>query len=164
MNEMLHASVMLTVSGRKPLLAVSTVARAVCEGLDACVSAAPGRLWGYVVLPNALRLVLGPCEKTALSLFVTRVKTQTTARALPLIRRAEDPDLLDGVLYFNPVWGGALYRLWQSGFHCIWLHSPAQVRRSLQQLREAPWQAGLIAAGGTWPYYRLFDPDCRSIR
>ncbi len=157
MKAMLYASVMLTVPGRKPLLAIPAVARASCEGLEACTPAAPGRLWGYVALPDSLRLVLGPCEETALSLFVTRVKAQTTARVLPLIRRAEDPDLLDVVLRFNPVWGGALYRLWQSGFHCTWLHSPAQLHRTLQQLREAPLRAGLIAAGEVWPHCR-FSP------
>lgn len=162
MKAALPVSVMLTVTGRTPLLAAPRLARAVCAGLDACVAAAPGRLWGYVVLPDAARLVLGPCDETALHFFVARVKAETTARVLPLLYRAEDPDLLDVVLHFNPVWGGALYRLWENGFHCIWLYDPAQVRRAMQQLREAPEQAGLIAAGNTWPHSHFYL-DSRSI-
>jgi hypothetical protein len=138
------------------LLAAPPLARAVCEGLDAWNWTAPGFLKGYVVLPDSLRLVLGPCDEVALQRFVAEIKAETTARVLPLLRRIEDPDMLDVVLRFNPVWGGALYRLWQAGFHCTWLHDPVQVRRALQRLREAPLRAGLIAAGDTWPYGRFF--------
>lgn len=156
MNDLLHARLMLTVPGRKPLLAAPSLARAVCEGLDAWNRAAPDLLKGYVALPDSLRLVLGPCDELTLQRFVAAIKAETTARALPLIRRADDPDMLDAVLYFNPVWGGALYRLWQAGFHCTWLRDLAQVRRALQHLREAPLRAGLIAAGDTWPHSRFF--------
>lgn len=146
---MRHASVMLTVPGRKPLLATPSLARAVCAGVNGCASAAPGRLWGYAVLPDSLRLVLGPCDDTAVEAFVARLKAETTARVLSAIRCTEDADALDAMLRFSPVWGGALYRLWQSGFHCTWLHEAGQVHRALQLLDEAPRRAGLTAAGDT---------------
>ncbi len=156
MDELLHASVMLTVVGRAPLLAKPYLARAICAALNGCALEAPGRLWGYVVLPDSVRLVLGPCEGVALQRFVAQVKAETAARALSLIRRSADTDALDAVLRFNPVWGGALYRLWQAGFHCTWLHDMAQVGRALQGLVEAPLRAGLAAPGNEWPYCHLF--------
>ncbi|GIV81470.1 MAG: hypothetical protein KatS3mg051_0824 [Anaerolineae bacterium] len=156
MDEPLHASVMLTVVGRAPLLADPRLARTVCAALDDRAPDAPGRLWGYLLLPDSVRLVLGPCDQAALQRFIVEVKAETTARALPLIRRDEDADALDAVLRFNPVWGGALYRLWQAGFHCTWLHGMAQVRRALQQLDEMALRAGLVAAGDEWPYRRRF--------
>jgi len=155
-DELLHASVMLTVVGRAPLLAAPYLARAVCAALDDCAPDAPGCLWGYLVLPDSARLVLGPSDGVTLRRFIAEVKAETAARALPLIRRAEDADALDAVLRFNPAWGGALYRLWQAGFHCIWLHGMAQVRRALQRLDEMPLRSGLVAAGDEWPYRRLF--------
>ena len=143
---------MLTVAGRTPLLAAPHLARAVCAGLDSCAPLAPGRLWGYVVLPDAARLVLGPCDDTALEDFVACLKAETTARVLSAIRRTEDTEALDAVLRFNPVWGGALYRLWQTGFHCTWLYNAFQLDRALATLRQAPVRAGLIARGNAWPY------------
>lgn len=156
MDELLHASVMLTVVGRAPLLAEPYLARAICAALDGCAPEAPGRLWGYVVLPDSARLVFGPCDQVALAHFVAQVKAETASRTLSLIRRSADTDALDAVLRFNPVWGGALYRLWQAGFHRTWLYGMAQVGRALQGLVEAPLRAGLAAPGNEWPYCRLF--------
>lgn len=155
MNQAPCASVMLTVAGRMPLLATPALARAVCAGLEACVAHVPGRLWGYVVLPDAVRLVLGPVEQELLQDFVTQVKAETTARALDAIRRTDNVCALDAVLRFSPVWGGALYRVWQDGFHCTWLHGPAQLHHALEMLRQAPVRAGLVADSSDWPHRRF---------
>ncbi|MEW6579592.1 MAG: hypothetical protein AB1435_10405 [Chloroflexota bacterium] len=146
------ASVVLTVLDRAPLLAVPRRARIVCAALDGCAPDAPGRLWGYVVLPDSVRLVVGPADSAALSAFVERVKARTADGLLAAIRQGEDEAALDAVLRFNPVWGGAIYRVWAAGFHCATLWTEYKLSGVLYALRRAPVSAGLVARAEDWPY------------
>lgn len=156
------ASVIVTTLDRAPLLAAPRLARIACAALDVCTPEAPGRLWGYVVLPDALRLVVGPAEGDALSVFVERVKARAAGDLLAAIRRGEDADALDAVLRFNPVWGGAIYRLWAAGFHCAPLWTEYRLSGALYALRQAPVSAGLVARAEDWPYQsRPTDPAAR---
>ena len=145
-------SVILTTLDRALLLAAPRLARIACAALDACAPDGPGRLWGYVVLPDAVRLVVGPAEGDALSAFVERVKARTAGDLLAAICRGEDADALDAVLRFNPAWGGAIYRVWAAGFHCAPLWTEARLSSALYALRQAPVSAGLVARSEDWPY------------
>lgn len=146
------ASLILTTLDRAPLLAAPRLARLVCAALDGCAPDAPGRLWGYVVLPDAVRLVVGPAEGAALSAFVARVKARTAGDLLAAIYQSEEADALDAVLRFNPVWGGAIYRVWAAGFHCTLLWTEHKLSGALYALRQTPVSAGLVARAEDWPY------------
>ncbi|MCL4239412.1 MAG: hypothetical protein KJ047_14320 [Anaerolineae bacterium] len=146
------ASAIVTTLDRAPLLAAPRLARLVCAALDGCAPGAPGRLWGYVVLPDAVRLVVGPAEGDALSAFVERVKVRTAGDLLTAIRQGEDVDALDAVLRFNPAWGGAIYRVWAAGFHCAPLWTEYKLSGALYALRQTPLRAGLVARAADWPY------------
>lgn len=146
------ASVIVTTLDRAPLLAAPRLARIACAALDGCAPDVPGRLWGYVVLPDAVRLVVGPAEGNSLSAFVDRVKARTAGDLLAAIRQGEDADALDAVLRFNPAWGGAIYRVWAAGFHCAPLWTEARLSDALYALRQAPVRAGLAARAEDWPY------------
>lgn len=148
------ASVIVTMLDRAPLLAAPRLARIACAALDGCAPEAPGRLWGYVVLPDAVRLVVGPAEGDTLSVFVERLKARTAGDLLAAIRRGEDVDALDTVLRFSPVWGGAIYRVWAAGFHCTPLWTEYKLNGALSALRQAPISAGLVARAEDWPYQR----------
>ncbi len=146
------ASIIVTTLDRAPLLAAPRLARLACAALAGCAPDAPGRLWGYVVLPDAVRLVVGPAEGDALSAFVERVKARATGDLLAAIRQGEDVDALDAVLRFNPVWGGVIYRVWAAGFHCAPLWTEYRLSGALYALRQAPVSAGLVARAEDWPH------------
>lgn len=111
-----YAQIIITVMDHRPLLANPRWARLVAAALDACAPSAPGRLWGYAVLADSVRFIVGPTGEDALAAFIKRAKTQTAAPLIAAIRRADD-DSLDRVLRYNPVWGGAIYQVWQAGYH-----------------------------------------------
>lgn len=146
-----YAQVILTVIDRAPLLAKTRLARRVAAGLDACAPDAPGRLWGYVVLPDNVRLIVGPTDENALEVFINGVKARTGALVLEAVRRADD-DSLDVVLRYNPVWGGAIYQVWQAGSHRSVFWSEYRLSNTLYDLRQAPVEAGLVEQADQWPY------------
>ena len=77
--EEFYAQVILTVYDRAPLLAVPRLARLAAAALAACAPDAPGSLWGYVVLPESIRLIVGLTTEDALAAFVDLVKARTGA-------------------------------------------------------------------------------------
>jgi REP element-mobilizing transposase RayT len=146
-----YAQVILIVTDQAPLLATPRLARQVVTVLDSCVSAAPGELWGYVVLPDAVRLIVGPTGEEQLETFVDLIKQRTGERLINTILRADD-DSLDAILRYNPVWGGVSYQVWQPGSHRAVFWTEYKLSNALYDLRQAPVEAGLVALAGDWPY------------
>jgi hypothetical protein len=140
-----YAQVILTVIDHAPLLADPRLARIVADALVACAPDAPGRLWGFVVLPETVRLVVGPTTDEALEPFVEQVKARASDRLLSVIRCADD-DSLDMVLRYSPVWGGAIYQVWQAGSHRVAFWSEYKLSNAIYDLQQAP-----VTAEG-WPY------------
>lgn len=147
-----YAQAILTVRGRAPLLAAPRLARDMVAALEGCRPDAPGRLWGYLVVPDAVQLVVGPVGAEALSRFVAQVKAAGAARLWDAIRRTDDDDALDAVLAYNPVRGGALVRVWEAGYHRLRLPTDAHLRAALDRLRQIPMRRGLTPPGEAWPY------------
>lgn len=146
-----YAQLTLVVCDHAPLLARPRLARAVFAGLRAGGSDAPGRLWGALVLPELARVIVGPGEALALDKYVTMLKTQAAERVLAIVRQSDD-DTLDAVLRYSPVWGGAIYRVWQAGYHSQALWSEGQLSNALYALAQRPVEAGLARSPGEWPW------------
>ncbi|MBN1965517.1 MAG: hypothetical protein JW910_12780 [Anaerolineae bacterium] len=149
-----YAQVVLAVLDHTSLLAIPRLARGVASVMEACADNAPGRLWGYVVLPDALRFVVGPAGDETLDAFVDTIRACSSARLLDLIRRADD-DSLDRVLRYNPVWGGAIYRVWEAGCHRQIFWSAYKLSNALYDLRWLPVAAGLVESPEQWPFGRV---------
>jgi REP element-mobilizing transposase RayT len=150
-SEAYYAQVILTVLDCAPLLANPRLARVAAAALRACSAAAPGRLWGYVVLPETVRLIVGATDDDALVAFVDWVKARTGERLLEAIRRAQD-ETLDVVLRYSPVWGGAIYRVWTPGCHRHVFWTEYKLSNALYELLQAPVEAGLVERADQWPY------------
>jgi REP element-mobilizing transposase RayT len=146
-----YARVILTVTNQAPLLVTPRLARLAADALVGCAPAAPGNLWGYVVLPDAVRLIVGPTDEERLETFVERVKKRTGERLLKAILCADD-DSLDVVLRYSPVWGGVIYQVWQAGTHRVVFWTEYKLSNALYELRQAPVVAGLVARAEDWPY------------
>lgn len=155
-SEPVYAHVILVIDGHAPLLAGRRYARLASDTLDACAALAPGRLWGYVVLPDSVRLVVGPCEIEALDTFVDQVKERIAGRLLEVIQYGDD-GIIDHVLRYSPVWGGVIYRVWQMGYHSQVFWTEYKLDNALHALRNAPLEAGLVEPPEVWPYLRLGD-------
>lgn len=146
-----YAQLTLVVCDYAPLLARPRLARAVFDGLRAGGSDTPGRLWGALVLPELARVIVGPGDALALDKYVTMLKTQAAKRVLAIVRQSDD-DTLDAVLRYSPVWGGAIYRVWQAGYHSQALWSEGQLSNALYALAQRPVEAGLARSPGEWPW------------
>jgi len=59
---------------------------------------------------------------------------------------------LDLVLRYSPVWGGAIYRVWQDGYHRQALWSEHRLSNALYALARLPVEVGLAHAPGDWPW------------
>jgi hypothetical protein len=151
MDEDFYAQVIITTNEQAPLLADGRLARIAAAGLNDTIQAAPGRLWGYVILPDQIRLVVGPADDAALEVYIEHVKADTEARLLEVIRHADD-ETLDRVLRYNPVWGGAIYQVWQAGSHRQIFWSEYKLSNALYEMLQCPVEAGLVAHAEEWPY------------
>ena len=150
-EEPFYSAIMLTVQGHAPLLADAGRARLLMRTLDACAAIAPGRLWGYVILPHAVRLVVGPGDDVALHRFVEVLKARAAQEIIEAVRRADD-ESLDIILRYSPVWGAPIYRVWDAGFHCTRFWSEYKLSNAIHALRQAPVEAGLVAHADEWPF------------
>lgn len=151
-----YALMILTLAGDAstppPLLADPVLAALVARDVAASAHAAPGRLWGgYVVLPDALRLVVGPGSEQALDTYVEVVRERTTRTLYDTLARRE-ADTLDRVLRYSPVWGGVIGRVWQAGMHRALFTTEYKLSNALYSLRMAPVVAGLVENAEAWPF------------
>ncbi len=146
-----YAQIVITVVDRAPLLADARFAQIVVAALEACRADVPGTLWAYTVLPDSVRLVVGPASVEALDSFVTQFKTASEPDLLDLIQRADD-DTLDAVLRFSPVWGAAIYRIWDSGYHRSLFSTEYRLSNAIYGLQHLPVELNLVEDAGAWPY------------
>ena len=142
----MYAHIIFTTIRRAPLLAVPRLRRLVSDTLYAHRADAPGDLWAYAVQPCTVRLIVGPVEGDTLDAFVTRVEAWLAAPLLRAIRQADD-DTLDAVLHYNPVWGGAIYRVWEAGYHHVPLWNAYRLSQAVYTLGTLRAQGALVWTG-----------------
>lgn len=145
------AQAVITVIERAALLADPRLARLAVAGIEACRAAVPGTLWAYLVLPESVRAIIGPARAGACDDYVALLKAQIAARVLPAILRADD-ESLDVVLRFNPVWGGAIYRVWDAGYHKTVYWTEYRLSSAVYDVQQLPVMLGLVSEATAWPY------------
>lgn len=146
-----YAHIVLSAAQQRGVLTRDHLARQVIVALEACRASAPGSLWAYTVLPDTVRLIVGPAGDDTLASFVENVKTLSAAQVIHCIQRTDD-DALDAVLHYHPMWGGAIYRLWEIGYHKSMFWTPYQLSNTIYALRQIPVEMGLASVAETWPY------------
>jgi REP element-mobilizing transposase RayT len=149
-----YAQVIIAVLNHAPLLQSPRLARIAAQVIESHADSAPGQLWGYLVMPDYLRLVIGPTNIDGLDTFVDGLKDQSGARLIDAIRRADD-DSLDVVLRYSPVWGGAIYEVWQAGYHRQLFWTEYKLSNTLYEMGQIPVTTGLVRQPEEWPYLRV---------
>jgi hypothetical protein len=146
-----YAQIIITVMDRAPLLLIPRLARVAVRVLADSAVYAPGALWGGVVLPEAIRLVIGPAHDDRLMQFVDDFKTQSEQRLLAAMGRSDD-ESLDMVLRYSPVWGGVIYRVWEAGCHRALFWTEYKLSNAVYEMFQSPVTLGLVEQADEWPY------------
>jgi REP element-mobilizing transposase RayT len=144
------ASAIIT-EGQMPILRVASLAELATNTLLEIFDQHDGQLWGYVILPDSVHLVLEVAEERLYHVFVDAFKDQSEKRLVDAILKYH-PALLDRVTRFNPAWGGAIYRIWQEGYHTQPLHSIYAVSNRVAELFNKPVELGLVTDIKDYPY------------
>jgi len=132
-----YAQVILVVEDHKPLLGNTRLEKLAAATINRCAPDAPGSLWGCRILPDSIRLIVGLTDEDRLDQFVETLKTRISSVLLDTIRHMEDEESLDAVLRYNPVWGGIIYHVWQSGYHRQDYHTEYRLSNAVyEMLRE----------------------------
>ncbi len=146
-----YAQVIITITDHAPLLAQPRLARLTMAIMADHAPAAPGNLWGYIVLPDTVRLVVGPTRDDQLATYIEALKTRLANRLLAVIRAADD-DTLDAILRYNPVRGGAIYQVWQAGSHRSIFWTEYKLSNAIYDMQQIPVHLELVESAEKWLY------------
>lgn len=109
------------------------------------------QLWGYVILPDAVQLVLEVLTEASYHHYMDAVKAASEARVVGMIQ-TQYPDLLDKITYYNPAWPKPIYALWQKGYHTQLLGSVYALSNKIADLVQKPVALGLVEDPGVWEF------------
>ena len=136
---------------QRPLLESPDLAQIAETVLNKVASRHSGQLWGYVILPAAVHLVLEVEEARDYHLWVEEFKDVSEKNLIKRIQQVH-ASLLDDIIFYNPVWGGVVYRFWQDGYHTQALNTPYAVSNRVADLLQKPVEAGLVNHSRAWPF------------
>lgn len=117
-----------------------------------------GQLWGYVVLPDSLQLVVEFGSEEQYHLAIEAFKTASEAVLCQHIA-ADFENLLDAITFHHPTYAKPIYLLWQNGYHTQILTSVYALSNKIADLLNKPVELGLVEQIQAWPFssYRLED-------
>jgi putative transposase len=115
-------------------------------------------LWGFVVMPEHVHVVLCPRSDVRIASILTTLKQSVARRALSWLQR-EAPDFLPRLEDRQPN-GQRCYRFWQrGGGYDRNLRTVADIHRNIEYVHENPVHRGLVNASEDWPW-----SSCRAWR
>ena len=121
------------------------------ESLDAARGRWAFDLWGYVVMPEHVHLLLLPQEGVTIRSILRAVKQPTARRAIRWFERNR-PSFLEQMTERRPG-GKVTRRFWQTGGgYDRNLRSTRDVHEKLHYLHGNPVRRGLVASPGDWPW------------
>lgn len=141
----------VVTEAQMPVMGVSALAELAMDTLLDISSQQDGQLWGYVILPDAVHVVLEVEVERQYHLWIEAFKVQSEKVLVDAILH-QYPGLLDQITRFNPAWGGAIYRIWQEGYHTQPLHSIYAVSNRIADLLKKPVELGLVTDIKDYPY------------
>ncbi|MCD4823231.1 MAG: hypothetical protein K8S55_01375 [Phycisphaerae bacterium] len=114
------------------------------ENLISAQRKAPFDLWGYVLMPEHVHLLILPADGVKMSAILYTLKQPVTIRAITYIRR-HTPTFLRRMEDTQPN-GKVAYRFWQrGGGYDRNLRAVSDVHEKLKYLHENPVRRGLVS-------------------
>lgn len=136
---------------QQPILA-EIVVRYITEDLATQVQ----QLWGYVVLPDGLQVVVEVDTEQLYHECIETLKAQTQVLLYPFIEK-NFPTLLDSITFYHPLWHKPIYQVWQAGYHTQPLASPYAISNKVAEMVNKPVELGLAKTSSAWRYSSFFQ-------
>jgi putative transposase len=111
----------------------------------------PFDLWGFVLMPEHVHLLIWPHEGQAVSDILKSIKQPVTQRAVAWLR-ANAPEGLAAMLDCSPG-GGRAYRFWQvGGGHDRNMRTVRETHEKLTYIHNNPVKRGLVERPEEWAW------------
>ena len=134
---------------RLPLLARDRTRQWLVRGIDRARTANPFDLWGWVIMPEHVHLLILPHHDTAISPILSSIK-QSVAKTFIAWLRSHAPTFLQQLEDKQPN-GKLTYRFWQrGGGYDRNLRSTRNIHEKLQYIHNNPVRRQLVARRTDW--------------
>lgn len=146
------------ITARFPVLQEPDLARLTLALLQQTLSEQGAHLWGYVILPDSVQVVLEVENEAAYHHAIEAFKATSEAVLCDTIR-TDYPDLVDAITFYNPAWSKPVYLIWQGGYQTQLLTSAYALSNKIADLVQRPVELGFVAAPADWPFSSYQPPD-----
>ncbi|ADB15740.1 protein of unknown function DUF1568 [Pirellula staleyi DSM 6068] len=136
---------------RLPLLSRDRTRIFLVEAIERCRSLRPFELWGYVIMPEHVHLIILPGKSMLVAEILKTIKVSTSKRAITWLHQ-NAPDFLHCLEDLQPN-GSGTYRFWQrGGGYDRNLRSTRDVHEKLSYIHENPVRRGLVLKAEDWKW------------
>ncbi|HUS47631.1 MAG TPA: hypothetical protein VM098_05900 [Phycisphaerae bacterium] len=121
------------------------------ESLDAARTAEPFDLWGFVIMPEHVHLLVLPGDSSRIARILWRIKKPLTDRVLEWVA-VRSPEFLPRMEHRRED-GRVVHRFWQPGGgfdRNLW--NARLIHKELSYMHENPVRRGLVAKAADWPW------------
>ncbi|WP_452097017.1 REP-associated tyrosine transposase [Blastopirellula sediminis] len=146
---------------RLPLLTRDRSRGFLFDAINSSRSQHPFDLWGYVIMPEHVHLLLWPHPGTLVGDILKTTKMSTSRQAITWLRN-NAPDFLPRLEDVQPN-GSRTFRFWQrGGGYDRNIDSVLEVHRKLRYVHENPVRRGLVSRTIDWPWSSALAWDSRA--
>lgn len=146
------------ITARFPLFEDHNLAQLVLTQLKQVLSDYNTQLWGYVVLPDSVQIVVETESETAYHQAIEAFKASSESLLCEKIK-ADYPNLVDAITFYNPAWDKPVYLIWQGGYQTQLLPSVYALSNKIADLVQRPVALGLVASPADWPFSSYQPPE-----
>ncbi|MCB9436002.1 MAG: hypothetical protein H6673_03300 [Anaerolineales bacterium] len=146
------------ITSRVPVFEQPSLAHIALTLLQHTLAQHGAQLWGYVILPDSVQAVLETEHEAAYHHAIEAFKTASETAICEKIR-ADHPDLVDAITFYNPAWSKPVYLIWQGGYQTQLLPSAYALSNKIADLVQRPVELGLAATPADWPFSSYQPPE-----
>ncbi|HUS91135.1 MAG TPA: transposase [Phycisphaerae bacterium] len=121
----------------------------VVDAIDAARAKRPFELWGFVIMPDHVHILLLPHQGVRISRILEAIKTPVARRAVAWVRK-NAPGFLERMAHHHAD-GSITHRFWQSGGgYDRSMRSVRDMHEKLEYLHYNPVRRGLVTQPEQW--------------